>query len=560
MSTTIPPSPAETRTVPPSGTPRSLLLLPAQLPPGQAAGTALAGAEPVTYGQLKERVDALAAALTELRGDDPEPGDRVAVWMDKGPHYVEAILAAIQAGCAYVPLDGGQPAERVARILGDAAPVALLTDSRHWEHLDVAALPPGLRAAVVAGPPPKAQPDGMRTAAPGPKPLDWEDFAERGRDVALRHPAAVRREPQPGDLAAILYTSGSTGVPKGVRITHRNLAAFIGWAREELDVGPGDVFANHASFNFDLSTFDLFTAMSCGAALWIVEDGRTRDVTALARGIREHGVTVWYSVPSALHLLTSSGALTSQLAASLRYVLFAGEVFPIPQLRELAAVLPSSTALYNLYGPTETNVCTYHRVWHADLDRSTPVPIGVPLPGARTRVLDDEGRDVEAPDVIGELVVEGDCVTPGYWGRDAESEAAGHHLGRHATGDLVSREQNGALVYRGRKDRMVKLNGYRVELGEVEAALLRHPAVATAGAVVAGEGTAARLVACWTLAEGAERPGLLRIKQHCARHLPAYMVPKAALLLDELPYSPNGKIDYRRLADIAAASSPGRSS
>ncbi|MEE1942544.1 amino acid adenylation domain-containing protein [Streptomyces sp. TRM 70361] len=534
----------------------ALIRLPARLPDGQAVRPAFVGERTVTYGELAGEVVALAAALAELGA---VPGDRVAVWTDKQPRYAGAVLAALRAGCAYVPLDGRQPPDRVGTILADAEPAVVFTDRTRLGPLAGAGLPASVRAVVLVDPEPDAGPDAgpagtapERGTAPVPVPVrTWDALTDRtaGRTAG----------PAPGrdDLAALLYTSGSTGTPKGVRITYRNLAAFIRWARAELALGPGDVLANHASFNFDLSTFDLFAGLSSGAAVWIVPDDRTRDVAALAAGVREHGVTVWYSVPSVLNLLTVSGALTPRATRTLRHVLFAGEVFPVPQLRALAALLPAETSLYNLYGPTETNVCTYHRVRPEDLANDRPVPIGGPLPGARLTVTGEDGRPAEGPGAIGELVVEGDCVTPGYWRRETESAAAGHHLGRHATGDLVSRE-DGGLVYRGRRDRMVKLSGYRVELGEIEAAALRHPAVETAAAVVAG-GDDPRIALYYTVRDGADAPGLLALKRHCARHLPPYMLPRTAVRLAELPHNANGKTDYRRLADEAAeAAAAGR--
>ncbi|MGK5632459.1 D-alanine--poly(phosphoribitol) ligase [Streptomyces sp. URMC 123] len=516
---------------------------------GTGRGGRRGGTVRLTYGELAARVDALSSRLLDL---EARVGDRVAIWMDKGPRYAEAILASLQAGCVYVPLDGGQPAARVGTILADAEPIVLFTDRRHLAALDGRSLPATVRTVVVAGaeedtgqesPGRDTGPVRATGHAPPARVVSWSAFtgAPVRRVVIL---PTLRRS----DLAALLYTSGSTGTPKGVKISHGNLANFIGWAREEFAVGPEDVFANHASFNFDLSTLDLFLALSVGAAVWIVPDHRARDVVALARGIRDHGVTVWYSVPSILRLLTVSGALAPEVTARLRYVLFAGEVFPLPHLRDLAARLPERTALYNLYGPTETNVCTYHRVRPEDLAGTEPVPIGSPIGGARVFVLDEDGREVGEPGAVGELVVEGACVTPGYWRRESEPAAADHRRGRHPTGDLVSRER-GELVYRGRKDRMVKLSGYRVELGEVEAAVVRHPGIAEAAVVLRGEGREARLALYYTLRAGStRRPSLIEIKRHCAQHLPGYMLPGIARCLAELPRNANGKTDYRRLA------------
>jgi amino acid adenylation domain-containing protein len=516
------------RTTGPAGS-TGLIRLPAVESAEHAARPAFVGPETTTYGELAAHVGAIASRLRSLGVD---VGDRVAIWMDKGPRYAEAILSALEAGCAYVPLDGGQPSSRVQTILSDSEPAVLFTDRRRLESLAGTSLPASVQAIVVS--------DDGQAVAPGSVPVwTWAGFRDGVEPAAM--PGL-----EPDDLAAILYTSGSTGTPKGVKITHRNLHAFIGWAREEMDVGPGDVFAGHASFNFDLSTFDLFTSTSVGAALWIVEDAQMRDVAALVRGIQEYGVTVWYSVPSILNLLAMSGALTRETAARLRYVLFAGEVYPMPQLRVLAAQLPERAALYNLYGPTETNVCTYHRVRPEDLTRNTPVPIGVAVGDARLVVVDEHGRPVEDSEAYGELVVEGDCVTPGYWRREHEPPAENHRRNRHPTGDVVGYE-DGLLVYHGRKDRMVKLSGYRVELGEIEAAVLAHPDVTASAVVVESRETDARIALYYTLRPGAPRPSLIEIKRHCARLLPRYMLPQTATCLDELPRNANGKTDYRRL-------------
>ena len=524
-----------------SATRPQVISLPRQALRERGDAIAFAGPRPVTYDEFTARVDAVSSRLRDLEVD---VGDRVAIWMDKSPRYAEAIVAALQVGCAYVPLDGGQPAGRALTILEDAEPVALFTDERHLAQLPLGDLPASLRVVVVDGGVPEAVEDPVPVRA-------WEEFTR------VATPGRVTFMPAlgPRDLAAILYTSGSTGKPKGVRISHGGLANFIGWVREELDIGPDDVLANHASFNFDLSTLDLFAALTAGATVWVIGDEQAKDVTALAEGVLAYGVTVWYSVPSVLNLLTVSGALTAEHAASLRHVLFAGEVFPVPQLRALAERLPAGASLYNLYGPTETNVCTYRRVTERDLERDAPVPIGGPITGARLTVVDDDGREVTEPGRIGELIVGGDCVTPGYWRRTEQPASDFHCEGRHPTGDLVSYEEDGALVYRGRKDRMVKISGYRVELGEIEAAVLRHPDIADAAVLLSEPaGGPARLTLYYTPWPGAQAPTLLQIKQHCARHLPKYMLPHRATCLERLPHNANGKIDYRRLADVPRTS------
>ncbi|HEY1920542.1 MAG TPA: amino acid adenylation domain-containing protein [Streptosporangiaceae bacterium] len=555
-TTSDPASPADATNTRPDSPADATIFRPVGLPPAtpdQAGHPALLGPEPRSYGELEHDVAAFASWLARLGAG---PGDRVAIWTGKGTRYAEAILAALRAGGAYVPLDGGQPPARAQAILADADPVVLVTDAERLAalagHLDW----PALRAIVLAdGPPADTEPadtEPADTELADTEPADTE-LADNNApvpvyswDKVLAGPGQYLPVPREDDLAAILYTSGSTGTPKGVQITHHNLGNFVSWARAEFDVNERDVFAGHASFNFDLSTFDLFVALSAGASVWIIPGDQARDVAAIATGLREHGVTVLYCVPAILHLLTVSGALTGPAVARLRYVLFAGEVFPQPQLRALAALLPPGTSLYNLYGPTETNVCTFYHVQPADLARDEPVPIGAPITGAHVSVVDEYGCAVSGDEPYGQLIVTGDCVTPGYWRRPGESAAAGHPDGRHATGDLVS-YRDGQLVYRGRQDRMVKLSGYRVELGEIEAAALRHPGITQAAVVVDRHRGTPRLVLYYT---PAARLSLIDIKRHCATRLPAYMVPQLAVPLPALPRTPNGKTDYRQLASL----------
>lgn len=481
----------------------------------------------ITYRLLDARARSLATSFA-ARG--VSPGDRIVIWLPKSAAYVISIFGALEAGAAYVPLDATQPVARVRAILADCEPKALVTT-------------PALLGSVTQLP---ASIDAVWLVGEGADPTAV-DRPVISFDTAVATPADCRaRTIELSELAAILYTSGSTGTPKGVMISHLNLANFIAWARDEMDLRETDVFSNHASFNFDLSTFDLFAAVAVGASLWVIPDGSARNAAALADGIARHRITVWYSVPSVLALLLESGQVTPDMLAPIRYLLFAGEVFPIKQLRRLREVLPHTAQLYNLYGPTETNVCTFHRVGELDPDRQVPVPIGRAITGARLRVVDANGADV-AKGELGELIVEGPCVTPGYFRRPHDPNAENHRNNRHATGDIVGYEGD-ELVYRGRKDRMVKLGGFRVELGEIEAALLRHAAIEEAAVLTIDGDGGTRLIA---FCSPDAAPGLLEIKTHCGALLPRYMIPHGVVRMAALPKNANGKIDYLQLRAAA---------
>jgi len=461
----------------------------------------------MSYGELDRRTSALAAAF---RARGVSPGDRVAICLPKSNDYVLAIFAALKARAVYVPIDATQPVSRQAAIIRDAEPALLVGEAEPLARIGVE-VPATIRAEELAA------------------------LSEGGTPGALD-------DARPEELAILLFTSGSTGVPKGVQISFENLHTFVAWAKSEMELRPDDVFSQHAGFHFDLSTFDLFAAVASGAAIWVVSDAEQKSPAALGAGLERHGVTVWYSVPSILSLMLAAGVIREPAAGRLRYVLFAGEVFPIKHLRALHALLSPDVGLYNLYGPTETNVCTWYRVGELDAARATPVPIGRVLSGCEAWIEDEAGARVEGPEAFGELMIRGPCTTPGYWRRSGYDNEANHRERIHATGDLVSLE-DGEYLYRGRKDRMVKLNGFRVELGEVEAALARHPAVREVAVLAVSGESESRLHVFYA----GEPWSVLAMKQHAAAHLPRYMIPHAIERLDALPKNANGKIDLLAL-------------
>lgn len=502
--------------------------------------SAFVGQDGVDYERFYSRVRSWAGYF---RQNGLQPGDRVAIWLPKRIEYVVAIYAAMECGGVYVPMDGMQPAERANKILSEAEPSILVTDSGHFDGLSEGAMKP-VHLVLMADshqPTETTSTDNFKVASR----VTADSFSPQEEQLAYR--------PTRQDLAAILFTSGSTGSPKGVHISYRNLHTFIDWAVKELSLNERDVLSNHAGFHFDLSTFDLFAAAAVGASVWIIDEDEQRNVSLLAEGIHRHKISVWYSVPSILSLMVNSGVITRSITDSLRHLIFAGEVFPIRPLRELSRQLPPSCNLYNFYGPTETNVCLYYRVKQSDLRQDRPVYIGSPLPGQTATVVDNQGEIISGPGTIGELIIEGSCVTPGYRNIIDPANHENHRQGRHATGDLVGYE-NGYLYYHGRKDRMLKINGYRVELGEIEAALSAMPKIREVGVVAELTESSQNLIAFFSAEDPGSVPGILAIKQFCQEKLPRYMIPKFIRQLDELPKSRNGKIDYLALKDLTDSS------
>jgi L-proline---[L-prolyl-carrier protein] ligase len=454
----------------------------------------------MTYGELDREADALAFALAE-RG--VQPGDRVALWLPKSVKAVATMQATLRLGAAYVPIDPLGPVARTVRVVRDCAPRVVVTTAEWAMEL---------------------RQHGVTAAMPYPESL--------GRVRPVPDPGG-----DPGDLAYILYTSGSTGTPKGVCLSHGNALAFVDWAVAEIDACPADRFANHAPFHFDISVLDLYAAFRVGASVHLIPTEMSFAPTLLVDFMRQHQITVWYSVPSALILMARDGGLLKVLPSdlSLKVLLYAGEPFPIKHLRALRDHLP--IRILNLYGPTETNVCAFYEVASIPADQVRSVPIGRACSGDRIWAVRDDGVPAR-PGEEGELVVEGPTVMLGYWGQPRQGGLP------YRTGDRVILLDSGDYHYLGRRDGMVKVRGYRVEIGEIEAALQAHPDIADVAVALAGTGMDAKIVA-YVVAAGASSPGLLELKRHCAAILPRHMIIDAVRCVTELPRTGTGKLDRR---------------
>ena len=462
------------------------------------------------------------------------PGDRVGTWLRKSIDGIAAFHGILKSGAAYVPVDPTAPASRNAYILTDCAVRVAFVERRFAA---------SLKEAIAA------------LEKPAPILVEVEE-ARDGSSLAAAldafgaAPRAATVRSAPGDLAYILYTSGSTGKPKGVMLSHQNATSFVEWCAEVFDTHEEDRFSSHAPFHFDLSILDIYLAMRSGAALVLVNEDVGKEPVGLARLISERRISVWYSAPSILSLLAQYGKLGTLDFSALRFVFFAGEVFPIVHLRSLAKQWPHPR-YFNLYGPTETNVCTFHEV-PASIpdDRTEPFPIGRACSNSIDLVVDGDGKPV-AGGAEGELCIRGPAVLQGYWNLPEQTANAflttpdGHRWYR--TGDLVVRDADGAYRYVGRKDRMIKKRGYRVELGEIESCLYRHPDVREAAVVALPDEALGLRVRAHLSTRDDKKLSLIQIKSFCSTHLPVYMVPDEFRFHSSLPKTSTDKVDYQAL-------------
>ena len=491
----------------------------------------------ITYRDLNRLSDQLRDRLTQL---GVRPGDRVGIYLRKSIDAVASIFGILKAGAVYVPVDPGAPPARNAYIFSDCTVKAIVIENRFVEKLCAQFTSQNELPTLL-----------VLDGTGGGEHL--KSSLERANADLPMNPASLELPAGELDLAYILYTSGSTGKPKGVMLSQKNALSFIDWCSEVFEPNEIDRFSSHAPFHFDLSILDIYVSIKHGATLVLVEEEVGKDPLRLAPLISEKRITIWYSTPSILSFLAQYGRLDRYEFPDLRFVLFAGEVFPVKHLRALKQLIPNPR-YFNLYGPTETNVCTFYEIPQSIReDRTNPFPIGKACSHYQIGILDEQGQEV-APGKEGELCAAGPGVMSGYWNLPEKTanaflvDSAGNKW--YKTGDIVFEEADGNYIYVARRDRMVKKRGYRIELGEIEAGLYRHPAIREAAVVALQDDEGVRIRAFISHHKDS-RPSIIELKQFCAQNLPTYMVPDLFSFLEILPKTSTDKIDYQKLKELS---------
>ncbi|MFB7591293.1 amino acid adenylation domain-containing protein [Streptomyces sp. NPDC056169] len=473
----------------------------------------------LTYRELLVRAEQLAAVL---RAGGVRPGDLVALHLDRTADLPAALLATLATGAAYLPLDPGYPAERLALVLRDSGAVLVLAD-REPSPLVADAAPAVLRLPAPSAPqdPAEAAPEAAPDTAP---------------DVA----------PGPDDVAYVLYTSGSTGRPKGVEVGHRALVNLLTSFADRLDSGPRHAWLGLTSLSFDISALELYLPLITGGRLVLAPDGLAVDGPGLLALIGTEGVTHVQATPSGWRVMLTAGTGVDALTTVTG--LAGGEALPLPLARELRA---RTARLFNVYGPTETTIWSTCAELPAEPAR---VRIGRPIANTQVYVVDEQLRPTPLG-IPGELLIGGDGVAHGYLDRPelTAERFVPNPFGPpdtrlYRTGDQAVWTPDGELDFLGRIDDQVKIRGHRIELGEIESALLEHPALAQAAVAVRTEEDGEPFLAGYLVpAAGGSSPAPAELRDHLMRTLPAAMAPQRWLTMERLPLTPNGKLDRRAL-------------
>lgn len=477
-----------------------------------------------TFDEVRRTAQAIGSRVGRIAAH----GRPVAVLMEKSPSMIVAFLGAVYGGCCYCPIDITMPADRIRTILSVLQPAAMIADG---ERLELA-----------------------EALEPGCPVLPFGEMAQAGPEISQEDQALlqeIRRKSVDTDPLYILFTSGSTGVPKGVVVSHKVVINNMEWLEEEYGFGPDDVMGNQVPLYFDVSDHDVYCPLKFGCSTVIIPPEYFTFPAKLIPFLNEYGVTAIFWVPFALSVAANLRALEVEVPKYLKHIFFAGEVMPMKQLNYWRRFVPD--AVYaNMYGPTETYVCTYYNVDREFGDDET-LPIGRPCANMEILVLDEDNHLVEpGSGREGELCVRGCTLASGYYNnpeRTAERFVQNplnpyYPELIYRTGDLVSYDEDGNLLYHDRLDFQIKRLGYRIELGEIEAAAGRIDGLESCACIY--DHGKQMILFLYTGKELEKKT----ISRQLGERIPRYMMPNKYILLEEMPRNANGKIDRKRLKEL----------
>jgi amino acid adenylation domain-containing protein len=497
--------------------------------------------ETLNYSDLRMQANGLAAALLNK---GVVPGDRVGLLLPKSLQTPVAVFGCLKAGAVIVPLDPQSPADRLSLMIRDAGIRQLIVLPEQSRRVEKLCATEALDIRLVVGL--TAPTSTVRSV------IAWDEL--KPEDCA---PTIVLQEDDP---AYLLYTSGSTGQPKGIVHSHRSGLAYARLSADAYGVSSDDTLGNFAPLHFDQSTFDFYTGPLRAATTVLIPQAFGFATASLANLIEEEQLSIWYSVPSVLIQLILRDALIGKNLSELRWVLFGGEPFPPKHLSRLMALMPGAR-FSNVYGPTEVNQCTYFNV-RGDQPVEEALPIGRVWENTESLIVDGDDQIV-APGDTGELLIRSPTMMLGYWGRPDLNERAFYMRKRdgaladrfYRTGDLVRDKGDGELEFLGRKDRQIKTSGHRVELDEIEAVLCQHDDVEEAATFTVEDDDQGVLIEAAVILRLGATTSNKEVTRHAASLLPGYAVPRKILLLTEFPRTRTGKVDR---AALAAASVQGK--
>jgi amino acid adenylation domain-containing protein len=501
----------------------------------------------MTYQELEAASNGIARALIDA---GVERGDRVGIYVPKDLEMMPAVNGAMKAGASFVPLDPGAPAPRVALMMEDCSPIALVaTPGRAAEALQATEYRPKLVLLVDDG------------SGPVELPCPTLSYADLTADPAATDPGVPSIEM---DLSCIAYTSGSTGVPKGVMHTHRALLNAAEWFVERLSITAEDRLAVHSPLHFLMSGYSLWAAARTGASAVLITEDEAGWGSELARIIRDDGVTIWFSVNQALMLILQTDPGPASFP-SVRSVAFGGAALTKDDMRQLKEVFPAVEFVYFLGSTEAWGTCSYHFT-DPPYDE-WPLPVGRPLSNVDVISLKEDGT-VAGPGEEGELYVRTPSVMRGYWGMPDLTERAlvpnplDPHLRDlvYRSGDLLRLRPDGNYEFVGRRDLQAKIRGYRVEPEEVERVILSHASIREAAVVPVPHPEWGKTLVARVVPRGENSLTTADLKGYLADRLPLYMVPERVEFVEDLPRTSSGKLDRARvLAEVSPDAPPATS-